>query len=61
LLTGAGTNVYHFENCLVAAGRVKIVYDGDGKRVRETVACTGTADQDTLGTRSRYTWTMIEP
>jgi RHS repeat-associated protein len=31
-------NVYDFENRLVQRGGVKIVYDGDGNRVQETVA-----------------------
>lgn len=35
---GVGSNVYDFENRLVAAGGVSIVYDGDGNRVSETVA-----------------------
>jgi len=30
---GVGTNVYDFENRLVQAGGVKLVYDGDGNRV----------------------------
>jgi RHS repeat-associated protein len=38
LSSGAGTNVYDFENRLVQAGGVSIVYDGDGNRVIETVA-----------------------
>jgi RHS repeat-associated protein len=50
---GVGTNVYDFENRLVAAGAVKLVYDGDGNRVKETVATTTTsflvADQNLTG------------
>jgi len=50
---GVGANVYDFENRLVQAGGVKIVYDGDGNRVRETVATTTTsylvADQNLTG------------
>jgi RHS repeat-associated protein len=39
LLNGsAGSNVYDFENRLVQAGTVKVVYDGDGNRASETVA-----------------------
>jgi RHS repeat-associated protein len=38
LSSGAGSNVYDFENRLVKAGGVKIVYDGDGNRTQETVA-----------------------
>ena len=53
LLSGAGANVYDFENRLVQAGGVKIVYDGDGNRVKETVATTTTsylvADQNLTG------------
>ena len=53
LLSGAGTNVYDFENRLVSAGGVKLVYDGDGNRVQETVATTTTsylvADQNLTG------------
>jgi RHS repeat-associated protein len=39
---GVGSNVYDFENRLVAAGGVSIVYDGDGNRVQETVAAVTT-------------------
>jgi RHS repeat-associated protein len=53
LSSGAGANVYDFENRLVAAGGVKLVYDGDGNRVKETVAGTTTnylvADQNLTG------------
>src|SRR5262249_39374722 len=35
---GAGTNVYDFENRLVQAGGVKLVYDSDGNRVSEAVS-----------------------
>ena len=35
---GAGTNVYDFENRRMQAGGVKLVYDGDGNRVSDTVA-----------------------
>jgi hypothetical protein len=38
LSSGAGSNVYDFENRLVKAGGVKLVYDGDGNRTQETVA-----------------------
>jgi len=50
---GVGTNVYDFENRMVKAGGVKLVYDGDGNRVKETVAATTTsylvADQNLTG------------
>jgi RHS repeat-associated protein len=53
LSSGAGANVYDFENRLVQAGGVKLVYDGDGNRVGETVAGTTTnylvADQNLTG------------
>jgi RHS repeat-associated protein/uncharacterized repeat protein (TIGR01451 family) len=53
LSSGAGANVYDFENRLVQAGGVKLVYDGDGNRVKETVATTTTsflvADQNLTG------------
>lgn len=47
------TNVYDFENRLVQRGGAKIVYDGDGNRVKETVATVTTsylvADQNPTG------------
>ena len=47
------TNVYDFENRLVQRGGVTIVYDGDGNRVKETVAGVTTsylvADQNPTG------------
>jgi RHS repeat-associated protein len=50
---GAGSNVYDFENRLVQAGGVKLVYDGNGNRVSETVAGVTTkylvADQNLTG------------
>jgi RHS repeat-associated protein len=53
LSSGAGSNVYDFENRLVQAGGVKIVYDGDGNRASETVAGVTTkylvADQNLTG------------
>jgi RHS repeat-associated protein len=53
LSSGAGSNAYDFENRLVQAGGVQIVYDGDGNRVNETVATTTTsylvADQNLTG------------
>jgi RHS repeat-associated protein len=53
LSSGTGANVYDFENRLVAAGGVKLVYDGDGNRVKETVATVTTsylvADQNLTG------------
>ena len=53
LLSGAGTNVYDFENRLVQSGGVSLVYDGDGNRVSETVGATTTsylvADQNPTG------------
>ena len=49
----AGSNVYDFENRLVSAGGVTLVYDGDGNRVKETVAGVTTsylvADQNLTG------------
>jgi len=48
-----GGNVYDFENRLVQAGGVSLVYDGDGNRVQETVAGVTTsylvADQNLTG------------
>lgn len=38
LNSGTGTNVWDFEDRLMQAGNVTIVYDGDGNRVSETVA-----------------------
>ena len=53
LNAGAGPNVYEFENHLVQAGGVQLVYDGDGNRVSETVAGVTTkylvADQNLTG------------
>ncbi len=50
---GVGSNVYDFENRLVQAGSVGLVYDGDGNRVAETVAGVTTtylvADQNATG------------
>jgi RHS repeat-associated protein len=47
------TNVYDFENRLVQRGGVTVVYDGDGNRVKETVATVTTsylvADQNPTG------------
>ena len=47
------TNVYDFENHLVQRGGVTVVYDGDGNRVKETVAGVTTsylvADQNPTG------------
>jgi RHS repeat-associated protein len=43
LSSGAGANVYDFENRLVQAGGVTVVYDGDGNRVQERVAGTTTS------------------
>ena len=47
------TNVYDFENHLVQRGGVTLVYDGDGNRVKETVAGVTTAylvaDQNPTG------------
>jgi RHS repeat-associated protein/uncharacterized repeat protein (TIGR01451 family) len=40
---GVGSNVYDFENRLVQAGGVTIVYDGDGNRVQESVAGVSTS------------------
>jgi RHS repeat-associated protein len=52
-LNSGQTNVYDFENRLVQRGGVKIVYDGDGNRVKETVATVTTsylvADQNPTG------------
>jgi hypothetical protein len=39
---GAGGNVYDFENRLVQAGGVQIVYDGDGNRGQETAGGAST-------------------
>jgi len=53
LVSGAGGNVYDFENRLVAAGARTIAYDGDGNRVSETLASGTTsflvADQSLTG------------
>ena len=53
LNAGAGSNIYDFENRLVQAGDVQLVYDGDGNRVSETVAGVTTkylvADQNLTG------------
>ena len=53
LSSGAGANVYDFENRLVQAGGVSLLYDGDGNRVQETVAGVSTnylvADQNPTG------------
>jgi RHS repeat-associated protein len=50
---GVGTNVYDFENHLVAAGGVALAYDGDGNRVKESVVGVTTsylvADQNLTG------------
>jgi RHS repeat-associated protein len=50
---GVGSNTYDFENHLVAAGGVALVYDGDGNRVQEAVAGVTTsylvADQNLTG------------
>jgi RHS repeat-associated protein len=50
---GVGSNVYDFENRLVQAGGVRIVYDGDGNRVSGTVSGVTTkylvADQNLTG------------
>jgi RHS repeat-associated protein/uncharacterized repeat protein (TIGR01451 family) len=47
------TNVYDFENRLVQRGGVTVIYDGDGNRVKETVAGVPTsyliADQNPTG------------
>jgi YD repeat-containing protein len=40
LLGAAGANVYDFENRAVQAGKVKIVYDGDGSQMEEIAAGT---------------------
>ncbi len=48
---GVGTNVYDFENRLVSAGGVQIVYDGDGNRVQETAA----------GATTRYITAEVNP
>ena len=51
--SGAGGNVHDFENRLVQAGGVALVYDGDGNRVSETIAGVTTsylvADQNLTG------------
>jgi len=53
IVNSGQTNVYHFENRLVQRGGVKIVYDGDGNRVKETVAGVTTtylvSDQNPTG------------
>ncbi|HEY2116916.1 MAG TPA: RHS repeat-associated core domain-containing protein, partial [Candidatus Angelobacter sp.] len=53
LNAGAGSNIYDFENRLVQAGGVQLVYDGDGNRISETVAGATTrylvADQNLTG------------
>lgn len=53
LLTRVTSHVYDFENRLVQRSGVKIVYDGDGNRVKETVATVTTsylvADQNLTG------------
>ena len=53
LQSGAGANVYDFETRLVQASGVNLVYDGDGNRVKETVAGVTTsylvADQNLPG------------
>lgn len=53
VINSGQTNVYDFENRLVQRGGVKIVYDGDGNRVKETVATVTTsylvADQNPTG------------
>jgi RHS repeat-associated protein/uncharacterized repeat protein (TIGR01451 family) len=50
---GVGSNLFDFENRLVSAGGVTIVYDGEGNRVSETVAGVTTnylvADLNTTG------------
>ena len=50
---GVGSNMYDFENHMVAAGGVSLAYDGDGNRVQETVAGVTTsylvADQNLTG------------
>ena len=50
---GVGSNIYDFENHMVAAGGVTLAYDGDGNRVKETVAGVATsylvADQNLTG------------
>lgn len=44
LLNGSGgTNVFDFENRLVAAGAVTLAYDGDGNRVNETAGGAATS------------------
>jgi hypothetical protein len=53
LQSGVGGNVYDFENRLIRAGGVSLVYDGDDNRVQETVAGVTTsylvADQNLTG------------
>src|SRR5262249_13092185 len=53
LNVGVGANVYDFEDRLVQAGGVKLVYDGDGNRVSKTVGGVTTnylvADQNLTG------------
>ena len=53
LNAGVGSNLFDFENRLVSAGGVSIVYDGEGNRVSETVAGVTTnyliADLNTTG------------
>jgi len=53
IVNSGQTNVYDFENRLVQRGGVKIVYDGDGNRVKETVAGVTTtylvSDQNPTG------------
>ena len=50
---GVGSNLFDFENHLVSAGGVTLVYDGDGNRVSETIAGVTTnylvADLNTTG------------
>jgi len=43
ILNSGQANVYDFENRLAQRGGVKIVYDGDGNRVKETVATVTTS------------------
>ena len=53
VINSGQTNVYDFENRLVQRGGVSVVYDGDGNRVKETVATVTTsylvADQNPTG------------
>ena len=53
ILNSGQTNVYDFENRLVPHGGVTVAYDGDGTRVKETVATVTTsylvADQNPTG------------